>query len=218
MRWEPIHETPFVLYGVVVQGWDWIQWTWTVMLFSRMFSSKPHKMTRCGSLAFRPIWNSWHKADKWVCEFWGEAVKGSGRQGGVFLFFFSLTPLKRTPGKFGRLTAEVEPAATKQEGECFHVFMCVFSFTPGTYIYTYIYVAAGLSLRPWAECDGGSLRGIRPGLGTTCGTPSLSSRQRCFWGVVPPPPFTPNVPNQWKAETQRVSLTLIWKKACLEWI
>lgn len=145
MRWEPIHETPFVLYGVVVQGRDWIQWMWTVMLFSRMFSSKPHKMTRCGSLAFRPIWNSWHKADKWVCEFWGEAVKGSGRQGGVFLFFFSLTPLKRTPGKFGRLTAEVEPAATKQEGECFHVFMCVFSFTPGTYIYTYIYVAAGLS-------------------------------------------------------------------------
>lgn len=81
-------------------------------------------------------------------------MKGTGRQGEVTVFL--VTPLKRTPGRFGRLTAEVESGAAKQEGECFHVFMCVFSFTTGTYIY----MAAGLSLRSAAECDGGSLRGI----------------------------------------------------------
>lgn len=48
---------------------------------------------------------------------------------------FLVTPLKRTPGRFGRLTAEVESGAARQEGECFHVFMYVFSFTTGTYIY-----------------------------------------------------------------------------------
>lgn len=61
-------------------------------------------------------------------------MKGAGqtrRGNSVFL----VAPLKRTPGRFGRLTAEVESGAAKREGECFHVFTCVFSFTTGTYIY-----------------------------------------------------------------------------------
>lgn len=60
-------------------------------------------------------------------------MKGAGRQGEVTVFL--VTPLKQTPGRFGRLTAEVEPGAAKQERECFHVFTCVFSFTTGIYIY-----------------------------------------------------------------------------------
>lgn len=58
-------------------------------------------------------------------------MKGLGRQDGGFLFFFFFFFSKRTPGKVGRPTAEVEPEAAKQEGECFHVFMLVFSFTTG---------------------------------------------------------------------------------------
>ena len=59
-----------------------------------------------------------------------------------------VTPLKRTPGKLGQQTAEVEPGAAKQEGECFPSLLGL------------IYMAVGLSLRPSAECDGGSLRGV----------------------------------------------------------
>lgn len=68
-----------------------------------------------------------------MCEFWGEAVWDASTQGKVTVFL--VTPLKRTPGRFGRLTAKVESGAAKQKGECFYVFMCVFSFTTGTCMY-----------------------------------------------------------------------------------
>ena len=196
-------------------GQNSIQRTWRLPL-SCIFWYKPHITTWCGSLAFRPIWNSWHKAHRWVCELWVEVVKGTGGQEGVFFsfLFFWVTPLKRTPGKFRRLTAEEEPGTAKQEGECFHVFMCVFSFTTGTYIY----MAAGLSLRASAECDGGSLRGVRTSQGDNLWNTLVILQGTMLLRCSPPPPFTSNVPNQWKVETQRVSLTLIWKKACLEWI
>lgn len=70
-------------------------------------------------------------------------MKGPGRQ--FYLFFGNSIEYCRTPGKFGRLTAEVEPEGVKQEGECFHVFMCVFSFTTGTYTY---------ALRPYFTMTG----------------------------------------------------------------
>lgn len=77
-------------------------------------------------------------------------------------------------------------------------------------------MAARLSLRSAAECDGGSLRGIGTGPGDDLWNTPVILQGAMLLRCGPPPPFTSNVPNQWKAETQRVSLTLIWKKACLE--
>lgn len=92
------------------------------------------------------------------------------------------------------------------------VYVCVFLH----YWDLYIYMAAGLSLRSAAECDGGSLRGIGTGSGDDLWNTPIILQGAMLFRCGPPPPFTSNVPNQWKAETQRVSLTLIWKKACLE--
>lgn len=70
-------------------------------------------------------------------------MKGARRQTRRGNSFFFGTALKRTPGTFGPLTAEVEPGAAKQEGECFHVFMCVFLHYWDLYT---VYMVAALSL------------------------------------------------------------------------
>lgn len=77
-------------------------------------------------------------------------------------------------------------------------------------------MAAGLSLMSTAECNGGSLRGIGTGPGDDLWNTPVILEGAMLLRCGPPPPFTSDVPNQWKAKTQRVSLTLIWKKACLE--
>lgn len=77
-------------------------------------------------------------------------------------------------------------------------------------------MAAGLSLRSAAKCDGGSLRGIGKGPGDDLWNNPVILRGVILLRCGPPLPFTFNVPNQWKPEARRVSLTLIWKKACLE--
>lgn len=77
-------------------------------------------------------------------------------------------------------------------------------------------MAAGVSLRSAAECEGGPLRGIGTGPGDDLWNTPVFLQGVILLRCGPPPLFTSNVQNQWKAETQRVSLTLIWKKACLE--
>lgn len=99
-------------------------------------------------------------------------MKGTGRRGEVTVFL--ATPLNRTPGRFGRLTAEVEPGAAKQEGEYFPVFTCVFPLLPG-----FLYMAAGLS--PGSGSRRGSLRVIwEQSLGRTYGTPCYPRGSNAF--------------------------------------
>lgn len=77
-------------------------------------------------------------------------------------------------------------------------------------------MAAGLSFRSTAACDRGSHRGIGKGPGDDLWNTPVILEGAMLLRCGPPPTFTSNVPNQWKAETRTVSLTLIWKKACLE--
>lgn len=62
-------------------------------------------------------------------------------------------------------------------------------------------MAAGLSFRARAECDGGSLRGIGTGPGDEIWNAPVILQGAMLFRCSPPPPLTSNVPNPWKAET-----------------
>lgn len=138
----------------------------------------------------------------WVLRRGNEGHKQTRRGNSVFFG----NSIKTNPWEFWTTDNWGGVGAAKQEGESFHAFTCVFSFTTGIYI--------------WLQgCLSGLLlcgTGLHSGVGTGPGD-NLQNTPAILTGTMllrssPPSPFTSNVPNQWKPETQRVSLTLIWKK------
>lgn len=143
------------------------------------------KHAQCGSLAFWPIWNSWHKAEKqWVCECWSEAVKThrQTRRRGNFLYGNSI---KKEPQR--RLDDWQLRWSLGHPSRGESVFMCLCVCFPSLIGLIYsIWLQGCLSdhHQEW-------LRVQEQASGTTCGTPPLSLRDQCLWGAVARQPSPP---------------------------